>query len=148
MHAFPMLCPVNGCLGFSRNSAKKCTLLATDADHAGLVLWNPWKRASNLTPGVCAFGSGWTYVWGALSLLMTLIPTFRDFRLLNVIAIAGTGFTAVYIWVASAVHGYPAGAANLAPYNIQVCSSLLHVPRHMLPRAGAAVLRAPVAVTH
>lgn len=62
---------------------------------------------------------GWTYVWGALSLLMTLVPTFRDFRLLNVIAIAGTAFTAVYIWVSSAVHGYSPGAANLAPYNLQ-----------------------------
>jgi hypothetical protein len=62
---------------------------------------------------------GWTLVWGALSLLMTLIPTFRDFRLLNVIAMAGTGFTAVYIWVAAAVHGFKPGAVNLAPYNMQ-----------------------------
>lgn len=72
-------------------------------------------------------------MWGALSLLMTLIPTFRDFRLLNVIAIAGTGFTAVYIWVSSALHGFPAGAANLAPYDVQVdhqpraCSSYPHL---------------------
>ncbi|EIE20383.1 hypothetical protein COCSUDRAFT_30594 [Coccomyxa subellipsoidea C-169] len=62
---------------------------------------------------------GWTLVWGALSLLMTLIPTFRDFRLLNVIAIAGTGFTAVYIWIECHYHGFTPGAANLAPYNIQ-----------------------------
>lgn len=62
---------------------------------------------------------GWTLVWGALSLLMTLIPTFRDFRLLNVIALAGTGFTAVYIWVASGVHGFAPGAAKLAPYDVQ-----------------------------
>jgi auxin influx carrier (AUX1 LAX family) len=61
----------------------------------------------------------WTLVWGALSLLMTLIPTFRDFRLLNVIAMAGTGFTAIYIWVTCAHHGFQAGAVNLAPYNFQ-----------------------------
>lgn len=62
-------------------------------------------------------------MWGALSLLMTLIPTFRDFRLLNVIAIAGTGFTAVYIWVTCHFHGFQQGAVNLAPYNMQVCRS-------------------------
>jgi auxin influx carrier (AUX1 LAX family) len=58
-------------------------------------------------------------VWGALSLLMTLIPTFRDFRLLNVIAMAGTAFTALYIWAASIGHGLRPAAAHLAPYSFQ-----------------------------
>ncbi|CAL5220457.1 g2477 [Coccomyxa viridis] len=62
---------------------------------------------------------GWTLVWGALSLLMTLVPSFRDFRLLNVIALAGTGFTAIYICVSAGVHGFQANAVNLAPYNFQ-----------------------------
>ena len=58
-------------------------------------------------------------MWGALSLLMTLVPSFRDFRLLNVIALAGTGFTAIYICVSAGVHGFQANAVNLAPYNFQ-----------------------------
>ena len=45
-------------------------------------------------------------MWGALSLLMTLIPSFRDFRFLNVVALAGTGFTAIYICVSAGVHGF------------------------------------------
>ena len=67
----------------------------------------------------CLPARGWTLVWGALSLLMTLIPTFRDFRALNVIAMAGTGFTALYIWVASIGHGLQPAAARLAPYSFQ-----------------------------
>ena len=62
---------------------------------------------------------GWTLVWGALSLLMTLIPSFRDFRFLNVVALAGTGFTAIYICVSAGVHGFQHNAVNLAPYNFQ-----------------------------
>ena len=58
-------------------------------------------------------------MWGALSLLMTLVPSFRDFRLLNVIALAGTGFTAIYICVSAGVHGFQPNAVNLAPYNFQ-----------------------------
>ena len=58
-------------------------------------------------------------MWGALSLLMTLIPSFRDFRLLNVIALAGTGFTAIYICVSAGVHGFTHNAVNLAPYSFQ-----------------------------
>ena len=62
---------------------------------------------------------GWTIVWGALSLLMTLIPSFRDFRLLNVIALAGTAFTAIYICASAGVHGFTRNAVNLAPYSFQ-----------------------------
>ena len=40
-------------------------------------------------------------------------------RLLNVIAMAGTLYTAVYIWAASAKHGFTHGAADLAPYDFQ-----------------------------
>lgn len=58
-------------------------------------------------------------MWGALSLLMTLIPSFRDFRFLNVIALAGTAFTAIYICVSAGVHGFQHNAVNLAPYNFQ-----------------------------
>ncbi len=58
-------------------------------------------------------------MWGALSLLMMLIKDFRDFRLLNVIALAGTGFTALYICVASGLHGFQPGAVRLAPYSFQ-----------------------------
>ena len=58
-------------------------------------------------------------MWGALSLLMTLIPSFRDFRFLNVVALAGTGFTAIYICVSAGVHGFQHNAVNLAPYNFQ-----------------------------
>ena len=77
--------------------------------HSWLIELNPparWRR-------------GWTLVWGALSLLMTLIPTFRDFRLLNVVAMAGTAFTALYIWAASIGHGLTPAAAHLAPYSFQ-----------------------------
>ena len=58
-------------------------------------------------------------MWGALSLLMTLVPSFRDFRFLNVIALAGTGFTAIYICVSAGVHGFQPNAVNLAPYSFQ-----------------------------
>ena len=50
---------------------------------------------------------------------MTLIPTFRDFRALNVLAMAGTGFTAVYIWAQCGLHGFQHGAVDLAPYGFQ-----------------------------
>ena len=55
----------------------------------------------------------------ALRPQMTLIPTFRDFRALNVMAMAGTAYTAVYIWTQCAMHGFQRGAANLAPYSFQ-----------------------------
>ena len=77
-------------------------------------------------------------MWGALSLLMTLIPTFRDFRLLNVIAMAGTAFTALYIWAASIGHGLRPAAAHLAPYSFQTfftgANVFLWVRTLLLPR--------------
>ena len=40
----------------------------------------------------------WALVWGAiLTCTMTLVPTFRHFRILNIISLAGTAYTAVYL---------------------------------------------------
>ncbi len=40
----------------------------------------------------------WALVWGGiLTCTMTLVPTFRHFRILNIISLAGTAYTAVYL---------------------------------------------------
>lgn len=48
----------------------------------------------------------WALVWGAiLTCTMTLVPTFRHFRILNIISLTGTFYTAVYLMAISGKYG-------------------------------------------
>ncbi|EIE19348.1 hypothetical protein COCSUDRAFT_19779, partial [Coccomyxa subellipsoidea C-169] len=50
----------------------------------------------------------WTLIWGGiLSVTMSLVPNFRHFRLLNIISLVGTAYTAVYLIATAASTGLP-----------------------------------------
>lgn len=40
-----------------------------------------------------------------LSFVFVLIPTFKHFRILSILGIVGTAWTAVYIWIVAGIHG-------------------------------------------
>ena len=47
---------------------------------------------------VCVPHRTWSLMWGGiLTCTMILVPTFRHFRILNIISLLGTFYTAVYL---------------------------------------------------
>ena len=74
--------------------------------HAGnvkyilLPLWN--KLFAKSCFDVCRT---WTLIWGGiLSVTMSLVPNFRHFRLLNIISLVGTAYTAVYLIATAGIY--------------------------------------------
>ncbi|KAK9807758.1 hypothetical protein WJX72_008373 [[Myrmecia] bisecta] len=62
----------------------------------------------------------WSLVWGAiLTCTMSMIPTFRHFRIFNVIALVGTAYTAVYLWIVAGHHGLDGAAFYEGPTKLQ-----------------------------
>eukprot|EP00884_Botryococcus_braunii_P014761 jgi/Botrbrau1/23286/Bobra.0102s0029.2 len=51
----------------------------------------------------------WGLIWGGIMMVTPLLPSFRHFRILNIIGIFGTTFTAWYIVGVSVTHGNPNG---------------------------------------
>ena len=52
---------------------------------------------------ICRF---YAIIWGAvLSGVFVLVPSFKHFRLLSIVGLIGTAWTAIYIWVVSGIHG-------------------------------------------
>eukprot|EP00891_Asterochloris_glomerata_P008628 jgi/Astpho2/8628/Aster-05103 len=57
----------------------------------------------------------WALIWGACCMLAVFLPTLRHFRVINVVAIAATTYTAWYIVISAAQHGVTPGAALRGP---------------------------------
>lgn len=58
------------------------------------------------------------YVGGAM-VAFSFVPSFRHFRLLNIVSVFGTTFAAIYIFTTAVVHGTNPGAAQWAPVSMQ-----------------------------
>ncbi|KAK9909836.1 hypothetical protein WJX75_008176 [Coccomyxa subellipsoidea] len=49
-------------------------------------------------------------VWGGILMLFTFVPTFRHFRVINIVALVGTAYTAWYIVTEAGIKGITPGA--------------------------------------
>ncbi|EIE25080.1 hypothetical protein COCSUDRAFT_65085 [Coccomyxa subellipsoidea C-169] len=58
-------------------------------------------------------------IFGSVLMLFAFVPTFRHFRVLNVIALFGTSFTALFILVEAGKKGIQPGAALTKPVSAQ-----------------------------
>jgi hypothetical protein len=58
-------------------------------------------------------------VFGALMQLSVLLPTLRHFRVINVLGLVGTTYTAWFIVVSAVLHGPTAGAAARGPVSLR-----------------------------
>ncbi|KAI8476179.1 MAG: transmembrane amino acid transporter protein-domain-containing protein [Monoraphidium minutum] len=56
-----------------------------------------------------------TLIFGAVAMLMILVPSFRNMRAFTFLALAGTTYTAWFLIVSSLAHGLDASAAALPP---------------------------------
>lgn len=61
----------------------------------------------------------WGLIFGGIAMLSVLLPTLRHFRIINIIALIGTTYTAWYIVATAASHGVAPGAASRGPLNIE-----------------------------
>lgn len=62
----------------------------------------------------------YSLIWGAiLSGVFILIPTFKHLRILCLIGIFGTGYTAIYIWVTTASHGFTSSNWTARPGDLK-----------------------------
>lgn len=61
-------------------------------------------------PSVAVFGAGacrtWALIWGGVLMIFAFVPTFRHFRVLNVIALIGTTYTALLVFVLACKNGF------------------------------------------
>lgn len=63
----------------------------------------------------------WGLIWGAVLMLFAFVPNFRHFRVLNVIALIGTSYTALYIVITVSMKGRsPAADPDRAPRSTQL----------------------------
>ena len=56
----------------------------------------------------------WALIWGALLTFgFSFVPTFRHFRLLSIIGICGTAYTACFIIGSAAIHGNTVSSSSI-----------------------------------
>lgn len=48
----------------------------------------------------------WELIWGGVLMVFAFVPTFRHFRILNIIALVGTTYTSIMILVMAHNNGY------------------------------------------
>lgn len=57
----------------------------------------------------------WSLIWGFIFSLIAFVPTFRHYRILSVLGILTTTYTAGFMTIASIVHGQDPGTVHEAP---------------------------------
>ena len=63
-----------------------------------------WALMPHLTRHVS--GRFWAIIWGAiLTGVFVLLPSFKHLRILCILGLVGTSYTAVYIWIQSGISG-------------------------------------------
>ncbi len=60
-----------------------------------------------------AFCREWSIIWGGVLMVFALVPTFRHFRVLNIIALVGTTYTAILIIILGIQKGFGESGVNL-----------------------------------
>ncbi|KAH8940573.1 hypothetical protein BDL97_15G096000 [Sphagnum fallax] len=61
----------------------------------------------------------WTIVFGAISLLVILLPTIHNFRIWSFLGVLTTTYTAWYMFIASISHGQTPNVKHSAPINLE-----------------------------
>uniref|UniRef100_A0A383WBV8 Amino acid transporter transmembrane domain-containing protein n=1 Tax=Tetradesmus obliquus TaxID=3088 RepID=A0A383WBV8_TETOB len=59
----------------------------------------------------------WELIWGGVLMVFAFVPTFRHFRVLNIIALVGTCYTAILILIITVGHGFSPQHVALMPTN-------------------------------
>ncbi|WIA10991.1 hypothetical protein OEZ85_011148 [Tetradesmus obliquus] len=59
----------------------------------------------------------WELIWGGVLMVFAFVPTFRHFRVLNIIALVGTCYTAILILIITVGHGFSPQHVALMPAN-------------------------------
>uniref|UniRef100_A0A0C9RQK5 TSA: Wollemia nobilis Ref_Wollemi_Transcript_23155_1695 transcribed RNA sequence n=1 Tax=Wollemia nobilis TaxID=56998 RepID=A0A0C9RQK5_9CONI len=61
----------------------------------------------------------WAIIFGGISLLTILLPTFHNFRIWSIIGVLTTTYTAWYMVIAGLIHGQIAGVKHSAPVSME-----------------------------
>jgi auxin influx carrier (AUX1 LAX family) len=61
----------------------------------------------------------WTAVFGAMSMVVVMLPTMHNFRIWSLIGILTTTYTAWYLFGASISNGQVPGVKHTAPINLE-----------------------------
>lgn len=94
-----------------------CFNIATMAAVATLQIIACGSNAYYLNPSLNK--REWAVVFGAVSLLTTLLPSFHNFRLLSFIGIVTTTYTAWFMFIASLVYGQVEDAKHSGPEHLE-----------------------------